>query len=308
MRNYRFGRKGQSIVLLTLALPALLGCVSLAVDIANLYFNWSRIRSATDAAVLAGAGYLPAFPDKAKSVAATYAQTNGVTSAEIVSTTVAEDQKSLSMTVSRTVPYSFARVLGLISAPVRVTAVAGVQSVNKARGIVPLGLDYRTPRVIGDEIELHRGQYHGQWEVGPGNWDPLALGGTGASLYGDNIMYGYQGQVSVGDGVQTEPGLINGPTVNAIEYRIDQGAANFPGGTFDNHELNDPRVMLVPMVDFSNVNGSSTVPVMGFAELWVVSVSGNGTITAYFIEQTAPDTTPSSGGDNYGAYKAVLIQ
>jgi len=196
MRNYRFGRKGQSIVLLTLALPALLGCVSLAVDIANLYFNWSRIRSATDAAVLAGAGYLPAFPDKAKSVAATYAQTNGVQSGEIVSTTVAEDKLSLSMTLSRTVPYSFARVLGLISAPVRVSATAGVQSVNEATGIVPFGLDYLTPVTFNSVVTLHMG-------IGPGNWDPLALGGNGANVFRDNVMYGYNGSITVGDSVLT---------------------------------------------------------------------------------------------------------
>jgi len=309
MGNRYFSRKGQSIVMLSLALPALLGCVSLAVDIANLYFNWAKLRSAADAAVLAGAGYLPAYPDKAKSVAATYAQTNGVKSSEIVSTTVAEDNKSLSMTLSRTVPYSFARVLGLISAPVKVTAVAGVQSVNEATGIVPLGLDYRTPVTFDSLVTLHEGKLAGgNWSTGPGNWDPLALGANGASVFGDNIMYGYTGSVTVGDSVLTETGEMKGPTKTSIQYRIDQGAANLPSGVFNNHELNDPRVILVPVVDFSNINGKSSIPVLGFAQLWLSSVSANGDITCYFIQQTAPDTTPSTGGNNYGSYKAVLIQ
>ena len=301
MGNYYFSRKGQSIVMLALALPALLGCVSLAVDIANLYFNWAKLRSAVDAAVLAGAGYLPAFPDKAKSVAATYAQTNGVQSGEIVSTTVAEDKLSLSMTLSRTVPYSFARVLGLISAPVRVSATAGVQSVNEATGIVPFGLDYLTPVTFNSVVTLHMG-------IGPGNWDPLALGGNGANVFRDNVMYGYNGSITVGDSVLTEPGQMKGPTKTSINYRIDQGVANFPGGTFDDHELNDPRVILVPVVDFANIAGRSDVPVLGFAQLWLVSVNNSADITCYFIQQTAPDTTPAPGGNNYGSYKAVLIQ
>jgi hypothetical protein len=184
-----------------------------------------------------------------------------------------------------------------------------VQSVNEATGITPLGLDSRTAVTFNSVVTLHQGQYNGNWTTGPGNWDPLALGANGASTFSNNIEYGYNGSISVGNGVLTETGQMVGPTKTAINYRIDQGTANFPSGTFSNHELNDPRVILVPVIDFSNINGTSTVPVLGFATLWLVSISGSADITCYFIQQTAPDTTPSSGGDPYGSsYKAVLIQ
>ncbi len=308
MDNDRSNSRGQTMVMLALALPALLGCVSLAVDIANLYFNWNRMQTAADAAVLAGAAYLPGYPDTAVSTANSYAQTNGIKSSEIVSTTVAADDKSITMKVSRTVPYSFARVLGLIDAPVNVTAVAGVQAVTEATGITPLGLDSRTTYDFNQQVTLHEGKYSGTWTTGPGNWDPLALGGNGASIFQNNLEYGYTGAVNVNDTVLTETGTMQGPTQSGINYLINQGNSTYPSGTFDNHALNDPRVILVPVVDFSNINGKSGVPVMGFAELWLVSISGNGDITCYFIQQSAANTKTSNTGSNYGSYKAVLIQ
>jgi hypothetical protein len=81
-----------------------------------------------------------------------------------------------------------------------------------------------------------------------------------------------------------------------------------PGGTFSDHLLTDPRVLIVPMVDFSNINGKSEVPVIGFAALWLVSVDNQNDITTYFINEVAPGSTPDPNAPTYGAYKAVLVQ
>ncbi len=297
-RNWR---SGQSILLLVLALPVLLGVVSLAVDVSNLYFNWTELQAGADAAVLAGAAYLPAHPDQAKSSATSYALSNGIQSSEITSNTVAPDNTSLSMQVSRTVPFYFARVLGFSATPVTVNATAGVQSVSRANGVVPFGVDYRTSYTYDQTVDIKAGQ------VGAGNWEPLALGGTGASNYLNNLEQGYSGTVSIADTVQTEPGNIVGPTRTGVNYRINAGLNADPSGTFSSHTLDDPRVMLVAMVDFSSINGSSSVPVKGFAELWIVSVNG-GTITTYFIQQTSPGTQTSSGIQGFGAFTPILMQ
>ena len=47
---------------------------------------------------------------------------------------------------------------------------------------------------------LHKGQ------VGAGNWDSLALGGTGGSNYSNNLANGYPSLQTVGDPLTTEPG------------------------------------------------------------------------------------------------------
>lgn len=301
MRNFRKSH-GQAIPILALAMGVLVGAASLATDIGSYYYAWYRIQQGADAAVLSGGSWLPAYPDLALSTATTYANSNGISSSEIVSTAVASDNQSLTMSVQRNVNFTFARVLGISSATVAASATAQVLGVGKADGAAPFGIDYNTPRVKGQLVTLHQG-------FAPGNWDPLALGGDGASTYLNNVENGYSGTVSIGDSLQVEPGNMQGPTQTGVNYRISEGESLDPSGTFADHQLNDPRVILVPMVDFSGVNGrSSTVPVKGFAELWIDSIGGSGTISAYFIDQTAAGTQAQAGVDSFGTYKPVLTQ
>lgn len=108
--------------------------------------------------------------------------------------------------------------------------------------------------------------------------------------------------------VTTETGLSTGPIRSAFNFLINEGQSVDPGGTFASHTPNDPRVLIVPMVDFSGINGNSQVPVKGFAALWLVSINSKNDIQTYFIDEVAPGSTPDPNAPDYGAYKAVLIQ
>jgi Flp pilus assembly protein TadG len=295
-------RSGQLIVVLALALPALLGAMALATDVAVLYYNWHLLQGAADSAALAGASYLPSYPALAVSNATTFAQRNGIATGEITSITISSDSKSLTVRLSRQVPYRFGVLIGLFSGRVTTHAIAQVQTAGSAMGVTPIGVDYRTQYSAGQAVTLMEGI------IGPGNWGPLGLGGSGAANLLNNIEYGYQGKVAVDDWVLTEPGLKTGPVGGAFQYLIDDGQSVDPGGTFANHTRNDPRVLIVPMVDFSNINGSSEVPVKGFAALWLVSVDSKNDIQTYFISEVAPRSTPDPDAQNFGAYKAVLIE
>jgi hypothetical protein len=148
-----------------------------------------------------------------------------------------------------------------------------------------------------------------QGQVGPGDWGPLGLGGTGASTFAQNVENRYQGTVSVGDLLTTDTGLETGPIRTAFNYLISEGQSVDSGGTFASHTPTDPRVLIVPMVDYSNINGSSQVPVKGFAALWLASIDNQNNIQTYFINQVTPESsTPKTGVPNYGAYTPVLIQ
>jgi hypothetical protein len=289
------------MVILALLLPVLIGSMALGIDVAMLYFNWTSIQVAGDASALAGASYLPAFPTVAQTTATSYGLLNGVKVGEISSVTVAPDNMSLTVQISRNVPYLLARVLGLTSTTVSSSSTAQAVSVGNAEGVTPLGIDYRTNYSYGQPISIKAGQ------VGAGNWSPLALGGTGASNYLSNLENGYPDAIAIGDMVQTEPGNIVGPTKTGIDARLSAGLTQAPSGTFADHALDDPRVLLVPMVDFSGINGSSQVPVKGFAELWVIGVTGS-TIDTYFIEQTAPNTQAVRGIESFGAFTPVLVK
>ena len=311
----RDGSKGQAMFIVIIALPVIVGVLTLVMDVGNLYYNQVSMQVAVDSGVLSGALYLPSYPTQAVSVAEQYAKLNGIKASEIVSCTVSADEKTVLMTTSRNIPCFFCAVLGegtanAQAAPgpetnsgpgVQASASALIVPIRAATGVVPLGVDYRTNLSFGNVVQLKQGQ------VGAGNWDPLALGGNGASNYKTNIENGYSGKVSVGDMIGTEPGNVVGPTNAAFQYRISMGQNQFSTGTFQNHDLNDPREMLIPVMDFSNINGNSQVPMMGFAMMWIVSVDGQGTITCYFIQQSVPNAQPDpTGSATTGATTPIL--
>ncbi len=315
-RLLRIRSGGQTMLTIVIALPVIIGSMALVFDVGNLYWNKIRMQTATDSAVLSGAEYLPNYQSQAISVATSYAEQNGIAASEIVSVTVSPDDKEIILTAARTLPCYFCAVLGESTAhaqsspsgtaaagSVTTISASGIVPIRSASGVVPIGIDYRTTLTFGQEVALKQGQ------LGPGNWGPLALGSTGADAYRANIETGYSGVLTAGtDWLQTEPGNIVGPTQDAFNYRINLGADTDPGGTFAAHSLSDQRVMLVPLVDFSNVNGSSEVPLKGFAMLWIVSIDGQGTIDCYFIQQSVPNAIADSSGAATGATTAVLLK
>jgi hypothetical protein len=100
---------------------------------------------------------------------------------------------------------------------------------------------------------------------------------------------------------------MTGPTRTAFNQRLVAGINSDSSGTFANHTITDQRILTVPMINYANINGQSEVPVMGFAELWLVSVDNKLTISTYFIQQVVSGT-PSPTAQNYGAMSALLVR
>jgi hypothetical protein len=191
-RGRRRWSSGQVAPIVAGVIVVLVGAIALGTDIAVHYYNWVQLQKAADSGVLAGANSLPDNPTQAVTVAKQFAQLNGITAAEITSTTVAANNLSISMHVQRTVPYYFARVLGLTNGTLAAAATAAPQPPTSQVGssyppgttvnppaacnntgncqVLPIGLDHNTVYSDGEQLTLQQGQ------VGPGNWDLLALG------------------------------------------------------------------------------------------------------------------------------------
>ena len=300
-QSLRKRSSGQVTILYVVTIVTLLACVSLVVDVTNLYLQFTRLQAATDSAALAGAAYLPTQTDNVQSTTRSYALSNGVTAAEIQSVIIAGDSNSLTVTTSRNVPAYFARVLGLTQFTVSASARAGVQPAgSNVTGVLPIGLDDTTTYRYGETVTLHGG------DVGPGNWGGLALGCTGGSCYQDNLANGYSGQLSIGDVVPTEPGAKVGPTKHGIDDRIANGQAMDPAGTWNQHQLADPRAAVVPLATWGGVHGRETVPITGFAEVWITGVSGSD-VSAVFIAQSISGAA-APGAPNAGALHVALLR
>ena len=321
MKSGKSGSKhGQIAVVLTLILVPLISLIGLGADLGLLYFHWVILQKAADAAVLAGAGYLPSQPSTAQSTAATYATTNGMKSGEITSNTVANDDMSITMTTSRTVPYFFLQLVGLSSGVVKPMAKAGIQAnTYGARGLIPIGLPCTSTScsyTTGTEYHLVQAGANGNggsWNVGPGNWGRLALGAPGGSQFLTNLLNGYEGSIS--STVNVETGQVNGPTNEGVSQRVAAGTAVDPSvslpPTYATVPQYDERLVAVPLVDFTGVTGSSSsATLMGFALMWLVSYTSQGpnkTLDAYYL-QTIPLTSVPSTTATFGAGHPILMQ
>jgi Putative Flp pilus-assembly TadE/G-like len=314
-----------AVALILIMIP-LLSLIGLGADIGLLYFHWGIVQKAADAAVLAGAGYLPNQTSTAQTTARAYATTNGLGSSEILLTPVAQDHMSITMTTSRTVPYYFLKLVGLSSGTVKPIAKAGIQqNTEQARGLIPIGLPCTTGNTAPNCGYTTGTLYHlvqagtngngGSWNVGPGNWGRLALGAPGGDQFLNNLINGYQGSINVGDNIRAETGQLNGPTSAGVnDARVSTGIA--VNGTVTNPTLStipayDPRLVAVPMVDFTGATGSSVqLPVTGFALMWLQSYTSKGpnkTLDAYFLG-TVPITSVPSTVNTFGQLHPILLQ
>ncbi|HVA82308.1 MAG TPA: pilus assembly protein TadG-related protein [Candidatus Binataceae bacterium] len=309
---------GQIAILYALALTALVGGMALCTDVSVMYLNWQRMQKAVDSAALAGATYLPEDSVTAISTAQTYGQDNGLAASEMAVPIVSLGANSSTITVSasRNVPYYFGRVLGLTSQSVSVSATAATPSSVSTVGclnttgticapgaygtstgdypLIPIGLDYSTPYSYNQPVQLNYSV------VGPGNWGSLAMGGVGKSNLRSNIADGFSGPVSIGDWITTEPGKGVGPVDQGFGDRISASKSANPNASFSDHAANDPRAVVLPLVDWSTAQGRSSVVCKGFVMVWIDSVSG-GTIQAHFIQQVVPNSLPNSQAADNGA-------
>ncbi len=328
--------KGQMFVLYLAAVPALLGAIALSTDVGIMYFNWASMQRAVDAAALAGANYLPEDTSTAAARATLFATLNGLASTEVATTFNDPTDDTITVTASRDVPYYVAKVVGLTSQLVQVTASAqapggGISCLDCA-SLGPMGQpplasggtitpstpgsslgEYQVLPMALDKSVLYKGCGTSvvlqQGRVSPGNWDFLELGGPGGNVLRNNIANGYTGPILAGQFIWTKSGQNVGPANQGFDDRIGATSA----GTWQSHSQSDPRVVLMPIVDWSLVgNGSSTIEVLGFAHMYLAQNLGHGQFQAYYIDDVVPDSlasaTPPPAGFRGARGNPVLIR
>lgn len=123
-----------------LFLLVVMGAMALVIDFGRVALEKPRIQNGADAAALAGALSLPISNTKAQTDAATWANNNVVTGAEItgnVVSSVDQPNDTITVDVRRTVTYSVAQVLSPFGMPtsVNVTASAAAQ-IKPINGVI----------------------------------------------------------------------------------------------------------------------------------------------------------------------------
>lgn len=132
---------------------------------------------------------------------------------------------------------------------------------------------------FGEEYTIKDGGGDGAY----GNYGPLALGGTGSSVYESVFKNGYGGEVSLGDFLNTEPGNMKGPTEDAVTARIASG---------------DDIILIVLTDDYPK--GRDQIEVIGFAAFQLTGVDNKGAVTGTFVDNYKVSGKGSMTAPDYG--------
>ncbi|MEK7344568.1 MAG: TadG family pilus assembly protein [Pseudomonadota bacterium] len=329
-------QKGSVTVLVALALPVLVGVAALAVDLAYLHVVRNELQNDADAAALAGAGVLyknslaslnwTAAADTAQSAIAlnraaghaladgdvqtgywdTAQTTTGLQALPLTPT--ANDAPAVQVSLGKSDGQNqgpartfLARIWGILSVPVRVTAVAGVTSPGNVNpgGLFPLAISqcmyqkFWNTQPAGPRIDANTGLAY-VFKIGSlykydhcdsGQWSSLNIRAPGADTVETMIQTGNPIAMSVGDEAWMQSGV-----KNSLYADVKQCSAAGSKGC---------EYVVVPVLN--QVVSGTTASIVGFACLHVLDAVG-GNDKYILVEMSTQCQSPLAGGvgPNYG--------
>lgn len=313
------GRRGGAVaVAAAVALVVLLGFAGLALDLGVAYIAVQQCQTVADASALGGTQYLP-NTTLAQGVAQTVAGENirpDETDLFTVTTQTyahgaalpgggdpAPVGGALQVTVAKGVDYRFLPVLGFEGIVVERSALS--TKVLGGTCIAPMWIDDATPVNYGEVINLLMAE--GPHTGIPGNFGFLEPNG------GVDFIAALKGLITpeqeelqrlyTGDNVWGNTGLSVGQWRGALKTDSDSRLkrseqAPWDNDTFGSYRPDNPRIMIVPFVDYLDGTGSNArYRITRFGAFWledVITSGNNRYIAGRFIDFTRYGGTGSS--------------
>jgi hypothetical protein len=252
------------------ALLALIGIAGLALDTAHVVLNKARLQSTLDAAALAAAKVLDQTASTAQASTAAnsvfglnvarYPELQSATGGGL--TLTIQYSATLNPFSAGTVPAKFVRTsitgfrtrmslvsaLGISYLDVGGTAVAGPSpTLQQVCNIVPIMMcassaapaplyGYSVNQVLGLKKVPSSGATAAS--LGPGNYNLISIGGTGAALVRTNFAGSYDACASMGSSMITEPGVAAGPVEQGVNTRFNQYQAGLSSTDYPPDPIN----------------------------------------------------------------------
>ena len=304
MRGLHHRERGQVFFMVAALFAVFGGMSAVAIDLGVYMAARRDLQNAADAIALAASQDLPENGDTL-ATANSYAGKNGIElSAMTVTITPqglpAEPNPKVRVDLEAEQGFIFARLIGIESAEIEVSATAIRTSPGGSTGLMPWSLlqEVKDEADPGDEVVLKYDSNNGS----NGNFAALALDGNGASQYENAIKYGSDnGLCAAGvtdcpypSVTDTKPGNMTGPTRGGTDYRIlntspacDTWAEVVieSGGTHGLRSECNPfgsggnpeslRVIVIPVIE-ELCNGSCEVTITEFVLLFLEGYSENG--------------------------------
>lgn len=293
--------RGNALIFGIGALIILLGMAGLAIDGSLLFMNKSQLQKEANAAVLSGSQELTNTEQKVTTTVQ-YILNAHKDSASLEKINI-DMGKKVAITLKKTVKLTFSSLFGFENMEVKARAAAGLAAIGNAVGAAPLGIDESIPLEYYKTYQLKVDSSDSL----TGNFGILALGGPGAKTYEENLRYGYQSGIKVGDIIETQTGNIAGSTRSAIQERVN-GCTQPPG---DYSLRNCSRIILVLVYKPYNYGDGQMkqVQVSGFAYFYITDPmsSQDTSIKGVFIKRTGLGSYVEGSKDR-GAYSIRLTE
>src|SRR6185295_8941877 len=334
-RNDKKGERGSVLAMSAIGMLSVILAVGLGVDISHLYLTKNELQNAADAAALAGASGLnydatgiTIATDRAVTAMNKYEfEHKGVVFprgnvrfaanlSDFDSGTDKSEAAASNALVAPTIRFvkvvtpesavniAFVSMVLGNSMNLNAKAVAGVSvALNSFAGYLPVSVvdDDDLSTIKPGQLYTFRGSPGGS--VSPGNYQILAIDGSGASDDRIGLASGVKNVVGPGGYVDTKPGVSAGAVRQGINTRFDDyagglDAVNYPpdtnvkeGITYQEYLAGSPskspshpgvagrRVVLIPIIKKSEFdNGRSTVQIDHFGAFFLQSKvqGGNG--------------------------------
>jgi hypothetical protein len=312
----KFGKEQKGAVLVTSALTLLIvfGFAALSVDVGAMFTARNQMQGAIDAAALSGATGLTISQSEAQNRAVIVAAANDILNNPVnLSPTNITFPNPMQLSIQLTQPVNlyFANVFGISSINVSASATAELADISGTKRLRPFAVPEQLWQP-GQLVVLKLGAVNGN-NKGNGNAIPSSFHyavcyppenkGTptkGGSRYRTRIKEGYEDIVELGDQLLAEPGNMNGPTNQGINYLIALDPAASWNGTQIVSSIfpgnSSPRVIKIPMFDINNPPsaGRGNVTVTNFGAFFVLPMQGQD-LCGIFIETTTAGIAGSSG-------------
>lgn len=399
-------QRGAALVVVVIALTALILMAGLALDVGHMMLSKSRLQNTVDAAALAAAKMLDETGSTTLATAAVlqdFGLNAGAAGNQELSSSYSSGSLQVTIQYSSTLPPftpgsatgPYVRVIatgfalptwlvgvgGINRLSVSASAVAGPSpSINTACNIAPMlvcgnssagaaglwGYTVNAPQSLKSSAP-------GSSQIGPGNFQLIQVGGTGANIVRQNMAGSYATCATSGNSVQTQTGDETGPVADGLNTRFGQysgpvteaqyppdvittydsptltvdsngnvwqGSTQITASNIDNNGspnvysyddytrdeknpaayTNQPvtsggpgvfhrRVLTVPIGDCSGTaNGSTTVPVIGFACFFLLQPVSHQGNTDYVVGQFEGNCDVNGNpGPNPGAGPGAYI-
>ncbi len=328
-------RRGVVFVIMAIGLAALLGMAALGLDVGRLYIAAGWAQTVADSAALAAANHLPDVDAAAEAAGQIFEAHRDHIPGQL-DWNPAEDIEfygpgdtvpgyavlgpsawAVRVRCHVTMPLSFARALGIAQGGATAHATAVRAPAGRA-AITPIWVpngDYE----YGQLIQLIHAPCYDHDHFVPGNFGWLEPPSQAVSfielLRGDELTPEQlqAATVQIGDVLYGKPGLRIGQVRSALADRLSRAAQPpYDQDTWDNFHASNPRVMIVPLVDYIGGCGrNARYRVVRFAALWLESIYFRGChsrIYARFVRYVASQAYPDPSAPDGGVYAVALVE